>query len=57
MDLAEIRMFDGVGAEKFAKHAFDFADNLITDKTDGRCLVEVWNDANTEPTVPSTQEE
>ena len=39
MDLAEIRMFDGVGAEKFAEHAFRFADNLITVKTDGRCWV------------------
>jgi 6-pyruvoyltetrahydropterin/6-carboxytetrahydropterin synthase len=29
-----------VGAEKFAEHAFNFADNLITVKTDGRCWVE-----------------
>ena len=27
LDLAEIRIFDGVGAEKFAKHAFDAADD------------------------------
>jgi 6-pyruvoyltetrahydropterin/6-carboxytetrahydropterin synthase len=40
LDLAEIRMFDGVGAEKFAEHAYRFADNLITVKTDGRCWVE-----------------
>ena len=40
LDLAEIRYFDGVGAEKFAEHAFRFADNLITVKTDGRCWVE-----------------
>ena len=39
-DLAEVRIFDGVGAEKFAEHAFRFADNLITVKTDGRCWVE-----------------
>jgi len=40
LDLAEIRMFDGVGAEKFAEHAYRFADNLITVETDGRCWVE-----------------
>jgi 6-pyruvoyltetrahydropterin/6-carboxytetrahydropterin synthase len=40
LDLAEIRMFDGVGAEKFAEHAYRYADNLITVKTDGRCFVE-----------------
>jgi 6-pyruvoyltetrahydropterin/6-carboxytetrahydropterin synthase len=39
MDLAEIRIFDGVGAEMFAKHAFDFADKLIREKTDDRCFV------------------
>jgi 6-pyruvoyltetrahydropterin/6-carboxytetrahydropterin synthase len=33
-------MFDGVGAEMFAKHAFDFADQLIKEKTNGRCFVE-----------------
>ena len=38
--LAEIRLFDGVGTEKFAEHAFNFANNLITVKTDGRCWVE-----------------
>ena len=40
LDLAEIRIFDGVGAEMFAKHAFDFADKLIREKTDDRCFVE-----------------
>ena len=35
-----MRIFDGVGAEMFAKHAFDFADKLIKDKTNGRCYVE-----------------
>jgi|TARA_R110001592_G_scaffold265453_2_gene530965 6-pyruvoyltetrahydropterin/6-carboxytetrahydropterin synthase len=38
--LAEIRIFDGVGAEKFAEHAFNFAQKLINDKSDGRCWVE-----------------
>ena len=36
----EIRYFDGVGAEKFAQHAFEFADKLIRDKTNDRCWVE-----------------
>ena len=40
LDLAEIRLSDGVGAEKFAEHACRLADNLITVKTDGRCFVE-----------------
>jgi 6-pyruvoyltetrahydropterin/6-carboxytetrahydropterin synthase len=39
MDLAEIRIFDGVGAEMFAKHAFEFADKLIREKTNDRCYV------------------
>ena len=33
LDLAKVRIFDGVGAEKFAEHAFDFADKLIREKT------------------------
>jgi len=37
--LAEIRIFDGVGTEKFAEHAFNFADKLIREKTDNRCYV------------------
>ena len=40
MDLAEIRIFDGVGAEMFAYHAFCFANELIREKTDNRCWVE-----------------
>ena len=40
LDLAEIRIFDGVGAEMFAKHAFTFADELIREKTDSRCFVD-----------------
>ena len=38
--LAELSVMDGVGAEMFAKHAFDFADKLIREQTDGRCFVE-----------------
>ena len=37
LDLAHIRVFDGVGAEKFAEHAFNFADKLIREKTNNRC--------------------
>jgi len=40
LDLAEIRVFDGVGAEKFAYHAFQFADTLIRGKTNNRCWVQ-----------------
>ena len=37
MDLAHIRVFDGVGAEKFAEHAFNFADKLVREASDNRC--------------------
>ena len=37
--LAEIRQFAGVGAEKFAEHAFNFADKLVKEMTDNRCFV------------------
>jgi 6-pyruvoyltetrahydropterin/6-carboxytetrahydropterin synthase len=37
LDLVEIRTFDGVGAEKFAEHAFNYADNLIKTLTNNRC--------------------
>jgi len=37
--LIDLRIFDGVGAEKFAYHVYVFADNLIKEKTDGRCWV------------------
>ena len=37
--LAEIRQFDGVGAEKFAEHAFNYADGLIREATNNRCYV------------------
>jgi len=39
LDLAEIRIFDGVGAEKFAEHAFNYADGLIREATNNRCYV------------------
>ena len=35
--LAELRIFDGVGAEKFAEHAFNFADKLVREMSAGRC--------------------
>lgn len=38
LDLCEVRVFDGVGAEKFAEHAFKFADNLIREATNNRCF-------------------
>ena len=38
-DLAEIVEFDGVGAEKFAEHAFNFADRLVREMTNDRCYV------------------
>lgn len=38
--LADIRVMDGVGCEKFAEHAFNFADKLIKSKTNNRCWVE-----------------
>ena len=39
LDLVDIVTFDGVGAEKFSEHSFNFADNLIREKTDNRCYV------------------
>jgi 6-pyruvoyltetrahydropterin/6-carboxytetrahydropterin synthase len=35
--LAELTVMDGVGAEKFAQHAYNFADNLVFEMTNGRC--------------------
>ena len=40
MDLASIVIMDGVGAEMFAKHAFDCADSIIRANTNNRCFVE-----------------
>ena len=37
MGLAEITVLDGVGAEKFAEHAFNFADKLVSEMSAGRC--------------------
>ena len=35
--IAKLTILDGVGAEKFAEHAFNFADKLVRDMTDNRC--------------------
>lgn len=35
--LADVRVMNGVGCEKFAEHAFWFADELVKQLTDGRC--------------------
>jgi len=40
MGLAEVTVMDGVGAEKFAEHAFNFANELIKEMSDGRCWCE-----------------
>lgn len=37
--LCELTIVDGVGVEKFAEHAYNFADALIYEMTDGRCWV------------------
>ena len=38
--IAKVVEMDGVGCEKFAEHAFEFADKRIKEKTDHRCWVE-----------------
>ena len=35
--LAELTILDGVGVEKFAEHAWNFANNLVHEMTNGRC--------------------
>ena len=35
--LAELTLLDGVGVEKFAEHAWNFANNLVQEMTNGRC--------------------
>jgi 6-pyruvoyltetrahydropterin/6-carboxytetrahydropterin synthase len=40
MDLAEVVIFEGVGAEKFAYHAWKFADDLVKEMSNGRCWCE-----------------
>ena len=37
LGLAKIVVMDGVGAEKFAYHAWKFANLLVDDMTEGRC--------------------
>ena len=37
LGLVELRYFYGVGAEKFAEHAFKFADKLVREMTGNRC--------------------
>ena len=39
-DLAEVIILEGVGVEKFAYHAYNYANNLVKRMTDGRCWVE-----------------
>ena len=38
MGLCEVVVMDGVGAEKFAEHAFNFADKLVREATNNRCF-------------------
>ena len=38
--LAEVTVMDGVGAEKFAEHAWKFANDLVKEMSDGRCWCE-----------------
>lgn len=38
--LAELNILDGVGVEKFAYHAYKFAQQLVDEMTGGRCWVE-----------------
>ena len=38
--LAELTILDGVGVEKFAEHAYMYAQELVREMTDGRCWVE-----------------
>ena len=37
--LAELTLLNGVGVEKFAEHAFNFADKLVKEMTNNRCHV------------------
>ena len=37
MDLCSVVTFDGVGCEKFAEHAWRYANNLVWHMTKGRC--------------------
>lgn len=35
--LAELTRFEGVGVEKFAEHAFNFANELVREQSNNRC--------------------
>jgi len=35
--VAELTIMDGVGAEKFAEHAWRFADKMVREQTNNRC--------------------
>ena len=37
--LAELTLLKGVGVEKFAEHAFNFANKLVKEMTNNRCYV------------------
>jgi 6-pyruvoyltetrahydropterin/6-carboxytetrahydropterin synthase len=37
--LAELNILDGVGVEKFAEHAFNEAQRIVHEMSDGRCWV------------------
>ena len=37
--IIQLRWVEATGAEKFAEHAWRFADKLIREQTDGRCWV------------------
>jgi len=37
--LASLTVLDGVGCEKFAEHAFMYADEMVRNMTDNRCWV------------------
>ena len=37
LGLCELTIFNGVGVEKFAEHAFKYADKLVRDMTEDRC--------------------
>jgi len=37
--VAELTVLNGVGVEKFAEHAYNYANKLVKEMTDGRCWV------------------
>ena len=38
LNLAEVVVMNGVGCEKFAEHAFHFANDLVRKESGGRCV-------------------